>query len=172
MIDYYITFVYLAFFFSVFTWYRRLVLGEYQIGYLHYGVSLIQALVLAKVILVGRALRLGRRFQENPLIVPTLYKAVVFTIFVGLFGVVEHTIGGLLHGKGIAGGFEEFISVGRSELLARCLVIFLAFIPFFAFEELERVLGDGKLGKLLFRKRSAAQLEEPTGELPRNVPPR
>jgi hypothetical protein len=157
MIDYYITFVYLAFFFSSFTLYRRLILGEYQIGYLHYGIGLIQALILAKVILVGRALRLGRRFQERPLIVPTLYKSVVFTIFVGFFGLVEHTIGGLLHGKGIAEGFEEFVNLGRDELLARCLVIFVAFIPFFAFEELERVLGNGKLGKLLFRGRSAAE---------------
>ncbi|SPF39055.1 conserved membrane hypothetical protein [Syntrophobacter sp. SbD1] len=157
MTDYYITFLYLAFFFGSFTWYRGLILGEYQIGYLHYGVGLIQALVLAKVILVGRALHLGRRFQDHPLILPTLYKAVVFTIFVGLFGVVEHTISGLLHGKGITGGFEELMSAGTDELLARCLVTFVAFIPFFAFEELGRVLGEGKLLKLLFRRRSAAE---------------
>ena len=166
MTEYYIIFMYLAFFFGLFTWYRRLILAEYQISYLHYGVSVIQALVLAKVIMVGRALHLGRRFKDHPLILPTLYKAVVFTIFVGIFGVVESTIIGLLHGKGIAGGFDEFMSAGRYELLARCMVTFVAFIPFFAFEELERVLGEGKLGKLFFRRRSAAESGLSTDEMP------
>jgi hypothetical protein len=166
MAGYYMISMYLAVFFSLFTWYRRLVLAEYQISYLHYGVSVIQALVLAKVIMVGRALHLGWRLKNHPLIVPTVYKAIVFSIFVGIFGVVESSISGLLHGKGIAGGFEELMSAGRYELLARCMVMFVAFIPFFAFEELERVLGEGKLGKLFFRRRSAAESDPSTDEMP------
>ena len=35
--------------------------------------------------------------------------------------------------------------IGKYELLARCLVTFVAFFPFFAFKELERVLGEGKI---------------------------
>jgi hypothetical protein len=158
--------MYLAVFFGLFTWYRRLVLAEYQISYLHYGVAFIQALVLAKVIMVGRALHLGQRLKDHPLILPTVYKAVVFSIFVGLFGVLEHTIIGLLHGKGIAGGFEELMSAGKDELLARCMIMFVAFIPFFAFEELERVLGEGKLGRLFFRRRSAEASGLSTDEKP------
>ncbi len=156
MAEYYIVFMYLAIFFGIFTWYRRLILAEYQIAYLNYGVSVIKALVLAKVILVGRALHLGRRWlKDPPLIVPTVYKAIVFTIFVGIFGVAESTISGLLHGKGIAGALDEFMSAGKLELLARSMITFVAFIPFFAFEELGLVLGEGKLGKLFFRRRSA-----------------
>ena len=166
MIRYYMISMYLAIFFGLFTWYRRLILAEYQISYLHYGVSVIQALVLAKIIMVGRALDLGRRLRNHPLIVPTVYKAIVFSMFVGIFGVVESTIIGLLHGKGIEGGFEELMSAGRYELLARCMVMFVAFIPFFAFEELERVLGEGKLGKLFFRRRSAAESDLSTDEMP------
>jgi len=144
----------LAVFFGLFTWYRRLILAEYQISYFHYGASVIQALVLAKIIMVGRALRLGLRFKHRPLILPTIYKSVVFTMFVGICGVAESTIIGLLHGKGVAGGIEELLSSGKDELLARCLVMFVAFIPFFAFEELERVLGEGKLGNLFFRRQA------------------
>ena len=166
MAEYYIIFMYLAVFFGSFTWYRRLVLAEYQISYVHYGVSVIKALVLAKVIMIGQAMHLGRRFEDHPLILPTLYKTVVFTIFVGLFGIVEDTIIGLLHGKGIAGGFGEFMSAGWDELLSRCLVTFVAFIPFFAFGELERVLGEGKLGKLFFRGRSAAGSDLSKHEMP------
>jgi len=46
----------------------------------------LEALVLAKVILIGDVLRLGRRFEDKPLIVPTLYKTVVF-----------HPVGGAIY---------------------------------------------------------------------------
>ena len=41
-----------------------------------------------------------------------------------------------------------------------CLVIFVAFIPFFAFRELGRVLGEGKIRTLFFRKRDDLRIEE------------
>ena len=153
MLEYWINFVYLAIFFAVFTWYRRLILAEYRITYLHYGTAVIEALIMAKVILLGDALSVGRKFEDQPLIVPALYKAVLFSLFVGLFAVLEHTIGGLLHGKGLAGGFHEIMSEGKDELLARCLLTFFAFIPFFAFRELGRVMGNGKLRALFFHHR-------------------
>ncbi len=162
MIEYGITFAYLAFFFGVFAWYRRLVLAEYQITYLHYGVALVEALVLAKVILVGDALGLGRDFKGKPLIVPAVYRAFVFTLFVGAFEILERTIVGLLHGKGLAGGIHEILSKSTDELLASCLVTFFAFIPFFAFKELGRVLGQGNVRGLLFRKRTDAETGLPS----------
>jgi len=164
--EYWFTFLYLVFFFGAFAWYRRLMLAEYEISYLHYGVAVVEALVLAKVILIGDALHLGRRLEERPLIIPTLYKAVVFGAFVGVFGVIEHTIGGLLHGKGLAGGFDELKSEGIDELLGRCLVTFFAFIPFFAFKELGRVLGEGRMRKLFFRSQAAAESGPSAGSSP------
>ena len=157
LIDYWVTFLYLAVFFGTYTWYRRLVLAEYRITYLHYGVALIEALVLAKVILVGRALQIGRELEDKPLILSALYKSFVFSLFVGLFGVLEHTLGGLLHGKGVVGGWDELVHLGKDELLARCLVTFCAFIPFFAIQELGRVLGDTKIQGLLFRRRTVVE---------------
>ena len=159
MIEYWIVVVYLACFFGLFTWYRRFILAEYQISYVNYGVSLIEALVLAKVILIGDVLRLGRGLDDKPLIVPTLYKAVVFSLWVGLFSVLEHTIGGLLRGHGLAGGVEELMRTGKYELLARCLITFVAFVPFFAFKELGRVLGEDNMRTLFFRGRAATTSE-------------
>ncbi len=152
MTEYWTNVIYLALFFGVFTSYRRLILADYQISYGDYGISLIKALVLAKVIMLGDVLRLGRRLEDKPLIFPTLYKTVVFTLWVMLFSVVESTIREFLHGKGLAGGLDELISKGRYELLAGCLVVFFAFIPFFAFRELERVLGEGRIRDLFFRR--------------------
>lgn len=151
-IEYWMTVLYLALFFGTFTMYRRLILAHHEIEYLNYGFALIQALVLGKVVLLGEWMHLGRLFQNRPLLLPTLVKAAVFTVFVAAFKIAEHTIGGLLHGAGPTAGFHDFIGKGRNELLASSLVVFFTFIPFFAFRELNRVLGKGKIRKLFFTK--------------------
>ncbi len=155
--EYFINFVYLAVFFGVFTLYRSLIMAEYQVGYLNYGFSLIEALVLAKLIMIGDILGLGRGLEDRPLIYPTLYKSFVFVVWVACFIVFEHMLKGFLHGKGLIAGFNELLRTGWDELLARCLVTFFAFIPFFAVRELERVLGEGKIRALLFRKRAVTE---------------
>jgi hypothetical protein len=151
MIEYLKIALYLALFFGAFTSYRRLILAEYHISYGEYGISLIKALVLAKVIMLGDVLRLGRRLEDRPLIFPAIYQTVVFTLWVVLFSIVESALRGLLHGKGLAGGLDELIGKGMYELLAGCLVVFFALIPFFAFREMERVLGKGRIHELFFR---------------------
>jgi hypothetical protein len=50
-------------------------------GYTHDGVARIEALILSKVIMIGNVLRLGRGLEDKPLIFPTIYKALVFTVF-------------------------------------------------------------------------------------------
>jgi hypothetical protein len=143
--------VYLALFFGAFTCYRRLILAEYHIGYLHFGFALIEALVLAKVVLLGDAMHLGRRMEKKPLILPTLYKALIFTVWVVVFRLIEFTITGLIHRKGLASGLDALIRQGIDAFLAENLVVFTAFIPFFAFKELGRVLGEGRIRDLFFR---------------------
>jgi hypothetical protein len=153
---YWINVMYLAVFFGAFAWYRRFILDEYRISYFNYGSAVIEALILAKVIWLGDFLGLSEGLENKPLFYPTLYKAFVFSCFVGLFAVVEHIVSGLLHGKGVIGGLAMLWNEGKYELLARCLVNFLAFIPFFAFRELAKVLGEGRLNSLFFRRRLAA----------------
>lgn len=153
MTEYWINFVYLAFVFFAFTSYRRLILAEYHISYLNYGIAVIEAAVLAKVILLGEAALIGRKYENKPLIVPTLHKTVAFAIWVIGLKVLEHMIRGLIRGKGLAGGFNDLISKDVYEILANALVMFSALIPFFAIKELGRILGRDKLSAMFFRKR-------------------
>jgi len=146
-------FLYLALFFCAFTTYRRLVMAEVGISYFHYGFALIKALVLAKVILLGQHVRFANVFDDRPLIVATFYKVILFGLFVLAFEVLEHVIGGFLHGKDLQSVFQEMLSAGRDELLARTLVMLVAFIPLFAFTETARVLGEGKMRELFVNKR-------------------
>ncbi len=156
VIEYWINFAYLAFFLVAFTWYRRLVLAEYHIFYTHYWFPLVEAAVLAKVIMIGDILRLGRRLDRKPLLFPTLYRTVVFSLWIAVFNILEATLHGLLRHQGLMGGIEELAHKDWHEWLAGCVVAFVAFIPFFAFKELELVLGEDKLRPLFWRRRSPA----------------
>lgn len=152
VIEYWIMFGYIAFFLAAFVWYRRLVLAEYDIQYTNYWFPLIEAAVLAKVIMVGDFLGLGRGLERKPLILRTLYQTVVFTLWVAVFSLVEKTVRGLFHGSGVMGGLEEMMNKGPYEFSSWCIVAFVTFIPFFAFRELGRVLGKEKLRALFLRQ--------------------
>ena len=154
MAEYWINVVYLTLMFAAFTQYRRFVLAAHDITYTNYWVAVIEALILAKVVMVGDVLHLGRRLDQKPLIYSTLLKTVVFSLFVGIFTLIENVVKGLWKGAGLTGGLVELLGKGHHELLAGCLVTFVAFIPFFAFKELERVLGEEKIRALLFRRRA------------------
>ena len=140
--------------FAAFTQYRRFLLAAHDITYTNYGVAVIEALILGKVIMIGEAVRLGRGLEQKPLIYATLYKTFVFTVFVGVFKVIEHVLKSLWNGIGFMAGLIELSEKWSHELLANSLVVFAAFIPFFAINELGRVFGKDKLGALFFRKRA------------------
>ncbi len=152
MVEYWINVIYLTLVFAAFTQYRRIILAAHDVMYTNYWVAVIEALILAKVIMIGAVLRLGRGLERKPLIYPTLYKTVVFTLFCVVFAVLEHAIKGLWTGTGFMGGIAEFFGKGH-ELLANSLVVFVAFFPFFGVKELGRVLGDEKIRALFFRRR-------------------
>ena len=52
---------------------------------------------------------------------------------------------GLWKGEGLPVTFVDFFGKGYHEILAGCIIIFVAFIPFFAVKELGSVLGAGTL---------------------------
>lgn len=157
-------FLYLALFFCSFTIYRRLVMNEIGLAYYHYGAALVKAIVLAKVILLGQLTRISRRLDDRPLIVPTLYKVVFFALFTLVFEIVEHAVAALIHGKPVSDAFQEIISVGRDELLARTLVIFVVFLPMVAFMEIGRTLGEGGLQRLFLKKRPPTSSDSPAAK--------
>jgi hypothetical protein len=153
MAEYWINVAYFTLIFAAFTQYRRFILAAHDITYTNYWVAVIEALILAKVIMIGDVLRLSRGLEDKPLIYPTLYKSVVFTLFVAVFTLFEHAIKGLWAGKGLTGGLVDYFGKGPHEFLAESLIIFVALIPFFGVRELGRVLGQEKIRALFFLKR-------------------
>jgi hypothetical protein len=158
---YWVITLYLALFLGSFTVYRRLVLKEFGVAYLHYGFALIEALIIAKVILIGRAFGLGKRFERAPLLLSALYKSILFGGLVFLFGLLEHVVEAFIHKTSWTGVQQAASDLGFYELLARIIMLIVAFVPFFAFWEVGRVLGPGRLSTLFFSRQGAASSSEP-----------
>ena len=145
--------LFLSIFFTTFTAYRRLILGEYAISYVHYGYGIAESLILSKIILLGQHFKLGERFGNQPLIIPTLYKTLVFGIFVLFFSVLEIFVVGLIHGKHLLSIYQEITYTSVNEIIAKVLVMSLVLALFFAFLEIGRSLGSDNLYNLFFHKR-------------------
>jgi hypothetical protein len=150
--------LYLFFFFGAFNNYRRLILREYDLDYFQYGVSLIEALVLGKVILLGEVFHLGDRFRGRPLIVPTLYRTFTFSLLVLAFAILEHLVKGLIHGQNYAAIVQEIVA-NRTEVGAKIIMMFIAFIPMFAIWEISNLFREGKLFELFFEHCGTAESE-------------
>ncbi len=147
--------VYLGVLFWAFIMYKHLIKRELGITGFHYGFAAIEAIVIAKVILIGKAMGLGKRETRRTLAWAVIRISLVYGILIGLFAVLEHVVEGLIHGKGLAGAFAEIGDQGIYEILARTIVLFVALIPFFAIWKLDEELGERKLSQIFFGKRSA-----------------
>ena len=141
-------FLFLAPFFLAITNYRMYLQGNFSNPFLAYGLSLFNALVLSKIILIGELVHLGGRSSNRPLIFITVNKSAVFTIFYLMFHLLEEGVRGTLHGKGFLHAIqaEAFTSVGG--LLARLLFVFFTFVPFFALMETRRAMGIDRFHEL------------------------
>jgi hypothetical protein len=123
-------------------------LKDYDISYFAYGAALLNALIVAKVILIGEYAHLGKKHENKPLLVSSLYKAILFSALVFAFHVVEEVVKRLIHKEGFAGALHE---VRIDDLLARSLISFCTFLPLFAFRELQRVMGEEGFRDLFFK---------------------
>jgi hypothetical protein len=152
--EYWYNVVYLAIFFSIFALSRRLILAHHNIVLDDYFIGLIKALVLAKVVMIGNLLRIDRGFESKPLIVPSIYKSFLFTIWIAIFDLVEAYIRGLIEFHSFSQAYTEGVTHHFSLMwLGGALMVFMAFIPYFAFREMGRVIGRDKVYDLFFSRR-------------------
>jgi len=143
----------MAIFFSAVVLYRRLVLAQHGIIVEDYFAGLVKAMVIAKVIMIGTFIRISRKYESKPLIVPTLYKAVLFTLWVMVFDIGEVYLGALIKTTNLAEAFTHLKDRVNLSWLGAALVIWVSFLPFFAMKELSRVMGSSKFRSLYFKER-------------------
>jgi hypothetical protein len=156
-----VIFVYLWVLFGLFALHESLVLAQHGIKFEIWGVAAGNALVFAKVMVVVEALNLARGVAGRPLMVPVLYKSVVFAIAFIFVHIAEKFVIGLAKGKTLAGSFPSFGSEGMTGMLIAGIIVAVSLTPFFAFTEVERELGRGALRDLFLAKQSKAGAAAP-----------
>lgn len=142
--------------FDVFNLYDRLLLrGEGDLdSQLRYGYSLVEALILAKVIMIGEAFEIGNKFKRWPLVVHVIYKTLAFTLLLLVFNILEHCLFGWLAGHSFEEIYQKLIEHNINIILARDLIMMVIFAQFFTMLETSRALGDDKLFALFFKRRT------------------
>jgi hypothetical protein len=158
MKEYLIISLYLFVVFSLFATYKAVVLAQHQIQLVPQGLALINALALAKVILVGQELHLADQFRDAPLIYPTLLKSFVFTVVLACFKIVEEAAVAMYHGEPFRESLTAFAGGSWKGFFSLMELMFVVLIPFFAFTELRRLFGEGSLVGIFFRSRHLSDL--------------
>ena len=146
-------FLYLAVVFGVFTLHQFVVLATTGVSYTFYGASLINALVLAKILHIAEALHFGEKFDGKPLVYPILYKSVLFGLLLVLAYIVEEIAVGLLRGESLAQARPDLGGGTPAGIAAVAVIMIVALIPFFALKEIRRSLGNSAFDSLLFKRR-------------------
>src|SRR4051812_6717534 len=149
-------FIYLWILFGMFVLNEKIVLGERGISFEAEGLAFVNALVLAKVMLVAEALDLGGRGRSERLVYPILQKSFAFAVLFICFHIMEGIIVGAFHGKPITESLPMIGGGSVAGVTSVGAVLFVTLIPFFGFREVSRALGEGELKKLLFARRHPA----------------
>jgi hypothetical protein len=155
-------FAYLWFVFLVFFVHEWIVLAGHNIGFRFYGLAAVNALVLGKIMLIAENMRFAERFQNRPLIVPVVYKSVAFALLLMAAYIVEEIALGVFHGKTAAESLPQLGSGGVVAMACVVALMAVALVPFFAFREIARVVGEAEFRTLIFGAGKHAEDRPPT----------
>jgi hypothetical protein len=137
---------------------KRLLLADYLIQFSGFLLATTSALVVGKTVLVADMMPFLRRFDHAPLAQPILFKTVVYTLLVLVARLLEVVVHYLIEGGVVGhGGFvnELLGNFSWNHFIATQLWIFVLFLVYVTASELNDLVGDGELFKILFTRRSS-----------------
>jgi hypothetical protein len=152
--DYLILTAYLWLVFALFVLYRSVILSEQDIPFAAHGLALLNALALAKVMLVAQDLHFAEgKFNDAPLIYPTLFKSIAFALILGIFKIIEEALIGLFHHHSFSQSIAEIGGGTLKGILSLMAILIVLLIPFFGFSELRSTLTQIDFHKMFFESR-------------------
>lgn len=137
---------------------KRLLLADYLIQFSGFILATTSALIVGKTVLVADMIPFLRRFDHAPLIQPILFKAVVYTFLVFVARLLEAFVHYVIQDGGVGGGgfLHELLGTFRwDHFIAVQMWIFVLFLVYVTASEVNDLLGDGELFKILFTRRSS-----------------
>jgi hypothetical protein len=151
--EYFVISLYLFIVFSLFAFYKAVILADYHIDFALHGFALINALALGKVMLVAHELHFADHFRGAPLIYPTLLKSFAFSVLLACFKILEDVAVGKFHGKSFHESISDLGGGSWKAIFILAMLLFVVLIPFFGFTELRRVFGEDRIVRVFFRSR-------------------
>ncbi len=146
--------------FNVIVLTTQLLLNDYLTGYFtglaNFILATTAALVVGKAVLVANHMPFLRRYDTAPLIQPILFKTVAYCILVFLARFLEHLVRYFIDG-GTFAGIPDYVAEHFSwnRFFAVQIWIFVLFLIYTTFSELNELFGQGELYKILFKRRSS-----------------
>jgi len=154
-------FIYLFILFGLLNLHEYIVLAQHKIEFTKYGYGLINAWIFARILIVAENLHLGRSLEDRPLIYLILLKACLFMIVVVIVRCLEAVLVGLWNGRSLSESIHVIGGGGLEGIASVALTAAFAMIPFFAYREVARVMGDDEVRALIFRSRASTRVPHP-----------
>ena len=127
---------------------KTAVLRTEGIEFTPWGIAIVKAVVLAKFMLIGEAMKIGGRNTTGPLIWPTVQKAFGLLVLLIAMTIIEEAVVGLFHHQSIAASLSDLFGPRLEETLAGYLIMLLVLLPYCAFRVLGEALGEGRLVRM------------------------
>ena len=86
---------------------KTAVLHTHGIDSVPWGIAIVKALLLAKFILIGQAMKIGEHHTTGPLIWPTLHMVFAFLVLLVVLTIIEEAVVGLFHRQSIAASLGD-----------------------------------------------------------------
>jgi hypothetical protein len=155
--EFLVRFVYLWLFLAMFMVYKSIVLAEHGIDFAAHGAALLNALVLAKFMLMVKAFLLSKQADDLPLIYPTLLKSAIFALALMGLKILEEVTVGYFHGMSFTHSVANVGGGSWKAIFAFTGILFVVVLPLTAFGELQRVLGKSRVTDIFLRPRDPAK---------------
>ena len=151
-----VLFIYLWLLLGLFVLNEEVSLKERGIPFAPHGFAVINAAILAKVMLIAEDLNLGARLQPRPLIYPIVTEALLLTVLFIVFHILEHVVVGLFKHESLQASIPSIGGGGFKGLLCVGLILFFSLIPFFAFRRVTREIGAENMRAMMLGPRRGA----------------
>jgi hypothetical protein len=139
--------------FTALLYLKSAILQAEGIPFAPFGLAAIKALICAKFMSIGHALRLGDRYRTEALIWPTLYRSLVFFVLLFVLNALEEALVRFIHHSNLTHVFLDMAGGTLQQLIATSFIMLLILIPFFAFRALGDIVGERTLVRLFFEPR-------------------
>lgn len=153
MRHYVVLFLYLWALFGLFVLNESVVERSHGDTFVLQGFAVINALVLAKVMLLAEMLDLTGWLRRRPLVWTILFEAGLCTFLFMVVHVLERAITGAIHGEHISAGMSSFGGGGLEGVAVVAAIIFVSLLPFFTFKHVARAVGPERMRAILLARR-------------------